>query len=272
MKRFSFWSITLLLITLTVFTVNRRSAAEKSAPERKSVTLVSQPEKPALSKTELFDNYLVETYTRMGLSKAGLDLDVFRKAVTGFYNLKDSGKLNESKNVISIADFTKKSRNTRLWIVDLAQEKLLFHTYVTHGKNSGGDLPTDFSNTPNSEQSSLGFYIANEIYFGKHGMSLKLDGMDEGFNTNARNRAVVVHGASYANPKVIGQLGRLGRSQGCPALPEELTKPIIETIKGRTVLFIHGGDASYTSDYLNQEYAAEKFSASLPEATAATTI
>ncbi|HEY0895518.1 MAG TPA: murein L,D-transpeptidase catalytic domain family protein, partial [Sphingobacteriaceae bacterium] len=236
------------------------------------VSLADETGKPALTKAEIFDNYLVETYTNMGLAKAGLDMDVFRKAVIGFYNLKESGKLNDSKDIVSIADFTKKSRDKRLWIVDLAQQKLLFHTYVTHGKNSGGDLPTDFSNVPNSEQSSLGFYIANEIYFGKHGMSLKLDGMDEGFNTNARNRSVVVHGASYANPAVIGQLGRLGRSQGCPALPEELTKPIIETIKNRTVLFINGGDANYTSAFLNQEFAAERFMNTMPQPETASTI
>jgi hypothetical protein len=272
MKRFSFWSITLLLITLTIFTVNRRSAAEKSVTGPRPVTFATETAKvtaaePSLTKKEIFDNYVLETYTNMGLEKAGLNLDVFKKAVTGFYNLKVGGKLNASKNILSIADFTIKSRTKRLWIVDLAQEKILFHTYVTHGKNSGGDLPTDFSNVPNSEKSSVGFYIANEIYYGKHGMSLKLDGLDEGFNSNARNRAVVVHGAAYANPGVISQLGRLGRSQGCPALPEALTKPIIETIKNKTVLFIHGGDPAYTSSFLNQEYAADSFSSLMPVAS-----
>ncbi|HEY0898118.1 MAG TPA: murein L,D-transpeptidase catalytic domain family protein [Sphingobacteriaceae bacterium] len=268
MKRFSFWSITLLLITLTVFAVNRRSAAEKSDLPVQPVTLAKATSVPAMSKVEIFDNYIVETYTNIGLAKAGLDLDVFRKAVIGYYNLKQSGKLSATKNILSIADFTKKSRNKRLWIVDLAQQKMLFHTFVTHGKNSGGDMATDFSNIPNSEKSSLGFYIANEIYYGKHGMSLKLDGMDEGFNSNARNRAVVVHGAAYANPGVIDQLGRLGRSQGCPALPKALTKPIIETIKNKTVLFINGGDESYTSTYLNQDFAAESYTATLPVETA----
>lgn len=262
MKRFSFWSVTLLLITLTIFAVNRRSAAEKSAIAPKPVEFVKETV-PAVSKAEIFNNYLVETYENIGLANAGLDLEVFKKAVTGFYNLKERGEVNASKNILSIADFTKKSRTKRLWIVDLDQQKMLFHTYVTHGKNSGGDLPNNFSNTPNSEKSSLGFYIANEIYYGKHGMSLKLDGMDEGFNTNARNRAVVVHGAAYANPEVIGQLGRLGRSQGCPALPKALTKPIIETIKNRTVLFIHGNDTTYSSSYLNQDFAAESYSATL---------
>lgn len=264
MKRFSFWSITLLLITLTVFAVNRRSSAEKSDFPVQPVTLAKATTEPAMSKLEVFDKYILETYTNIGLAKAGLDLDVFRKAVIGYYNLKQGGKLNATKNIISIADFTKKSRDKRLWIIDLAQQKMLFHTFVTHGKNSGGDLPTDFSNRPNSEQSSLGFYIANEIYYGKHGMSLKLDGMDEGFNSNARNRAVVVHGAAYANPSVISQLGRLGRSQGCPALPKALTKPIIETIKNKTVLFINGGDETYNSTYLNQDFAAESFTATLP--------
>ena len=264
MKRFSFWSITLLLITLTVFTINRKSSAEKTVHQPIETTKpVEQVSEPVLSAVDVFDSYITQVYDKMDLSKTGLELDVFRKAVIGYYNLKDGQKLSSDKNIISIADFTKTSRSKRLWIVDLDSQKLLFNTFVAHGQGSGNDMATSFSNTPNSHQSSMGFYLTNETYFGKHGLSLKLDGMDEGYNTNARARAVVVHGAEYVSTGTIKQLGRLGRSHGCPAVPVELTKPIIETIKGGTVLFINGPEEVYTSDFLNTEFAASKYAGSV---------
>jgi len=124
---------------------------------------------------------------------------VFKKALIGYYNLKKSQLLSAQKAVITIIDFSKKSSQKRLWIVDLKKNKLLFHTLVAHGKGSGLDLATNFSNRANSHQSSLGFYVTSDTYQEKHGLSMRLKGMDEGFNTNAMNRAVVVHGASL-NP------------------------------------------------------------------------
>ena len=120
-------------------------------------------------------------------------------------------------------------------------------------------MATNFSNLANSHQSSLGFYITSETYFGKHGLSIKLEGMDKGYNTNARDRAVVIHGAEYVSQSFINQHGRLGRSHGCPALPLELTKTIIDTIKGQTCLYINGPAANYTSNYLDQELAVADF-------------
>lgn len=267
MKKYTFWSITMLLIAVTIFAINRPSSAEKTTVDKQTLKadLVSmemkagENEKEAASAEQLFEQYITDTYTTMGLNAAGLTVDVFKKALTGYFNLKDSGKLSTNKDILSIVDFTKSSKTKRMWIIDLAAQKLLFNTFVAHGQGSGNDMATSFSDLANSHMSSLGFYVTNETYFGKHGLSLRLDGMDEGFNTNARNRAVVVHGAEYVSQSAINQLGRLGRSHGCPALPTELTKPIIDTIKDKTVLFINGPEGNYNSAYLNTSGAASNY-------------
>src|SRR5690606_932140 len=107
---------------------------------------------------------------------------------------------------------------------DLKSKKVLFNTLVAHGRNTGQATADKFSNLPNSNMSSLGFYLTDETYFGKHGLSLKLDGMDNGHNDKARERAIVMHGADYVSDSFVKQHGRLGRSLGCPALPQEISK------------------------------------------------
>ena len=124
---------------------------------------------------------------------------------------------------------------------------MLFESVVAHGRNSGSLYATDFSNRSNSHQSSLGFYLTGETYRGSNGYSLRLDGLEKGFNDNARARAIVIHGAKYANPSICRGGQRLGRSFGCPALPEQLNRPIIDAIKGGTVLFIYAEDPNYLS-------------------------
>jgi hypothetical protein len=130
---------------------------------------------------------------------------------------------------------------------------------VAHGQGSGDDKPFAFSNRPNSHQSSLGFYITAGTYFGKHGLSLKLKGLDAGFNTNALDRAIVVHGADYVSKDFIKQHGRLGRSHGCPAVPQELKDAIIHTIKDKTVMYIDAAIENYSSVYLNKDMAATHY-------------
>jgi len=206
-------------------------------------------------KLSLFDNYVSELYQRANLSSSNLDQSVLKKALLGYHNFKKSNLLAANRAILTIVDFNKSSRENRLWIIDLDKKKLLFNTLVAHGQGSGDDLAQNFSNIENSHQSSLGFYITNNIYQGKHGKSLVLNGMDRGFNTNAKTRAVVVHGAEYVSQDFIKVHGRLGRSHGCPALPPELTSQIIETIKDRTCLFINGPQQTYTSSYLDQNSA-----------------
>lgn len=183
--------------------------------------------------------------------------ELFTKAMLGFVRLKQEGSL-QNENILSLIDFSISSSKKRLWIIDLKARKLLFHELVAHGKNSGGDLPDRFSNTVNSNQSSLGFYVTRQTYYGKHGLSLRLQGMEKGFNDNAMRRAVVMHGADYVNEGIIGSLGRLGRSFGCPSVSKAVYKPIINLIKDGSCLFIYYPDKTYLSQsaYLADEQLA----------------
>ena len=163
--------------------------------------------------------------------------DSFTEAIVGFYQLKDQGLLD--KDVLTIIDFSLSSNTKRLWIIDMATRTILTNTYVAHGKNTGEEFAKSFSNQNSSLKSSLGFYVTAEVYNGKHGMSLKLDGVEKGINDNARARGIVMHAADYVSASFIRGNKRLGRSQGCPAVPAELTPQIIEMIKNKSCLFIY---------------------------------
>jgi len=217
--------------------------------------------KASKSQEEAFDEYVDDSFDKMDLRGTGLKLSIYRKALIGYQNLKRNKQLAPYKSIISIIDFSKSSRQNRLWIIDLKTNKLLYHTLVAHGRGSGGDMAEVFSNNVNSFQSSLGFYVTQNTYTGKHGLSLKLLGKDVGFNTKAMERAIVVHGADYVSKAFVKSQGRLGRSHGCPAVPAELSSKIINTIKDRTCLYIDGGVESYTSVYLNKAVAVAQFAA-----------
>lgn len=161
----------------------------------------------------------------------------FNQALEGFYKLKEKGLVQ--KEVLTLVDFTQSSTTKRLWVIDLENNTVLYNTLVAHGKNSGEEFANSFSNKPESFQSSLGFYVTGEVYTGKHGTSLRLDGLEKGYNDNARNRAVVLHGADYVSESFIKNHRRLGRSQGCPAVPVEMNERIINAIKGKSCLFIY---------------------------------
>lgn len=161
--------------------------------------------------------------------------ETFSKATEGFYSLKEKGIVE--KNILTIVDFSISSREKRLWVMD--NNKILFNSLVAHGKNSGEDMANSFSNENQSYKSSIGFFITGETYNGKHGLSLKLDGLEKGINDNARERGVVIHGAAYVSNEFLKNHNRLGRSQGCPAIPIELSKEIIQTIKYKSCLYIN---------------------------------
>ena len=178
--------------------------------------------------------------------------EVFATALKGFNNLKNKeGSIK--KDMLTVIDFSKSSNEKRLWVIDLINRKVIFHDYVAHGRNSGNEFVKSFSNLPQSYQSSIGFYVTAETYFGKHGLSLRLDGKDKDFNHNARKRAIVMHGADYVSDNFIKKYGRLGRSYGCPSVPMESYKDVIETIKGGSCLFIYYPDSDFLtkSDVLN---------------------
>jgi hypothetical protein len=234
-------------------------ATPMAGPVTKSMAGGSHSElrlpKVAFSPQAQFDQTLRMTYNALGAEQEGLRFETFAKAMTGYLNLRQAGKLDESKQLLTVVDFDLPSTEKRLWVLDLAKNEILFHTLVAHGHNSGENEATNFSNTDQSNMSSLGFYTTGGEYQGKHGRSLKLEGLDEGTNTNAAARSIVMHGADYVSEEFIKQNGRLGRSLGCPALPMEFKDQIIETVTGGTCLFVNRSDAGYSSQYLNQEVA-----------------
>ncbi|GAB3831271.1 murein L,D-transpeptidase catalytic domain family protein [Pontibacter rugosus] len=197
-----------------------------------------------------FNQVSYNLYAHMKLQDEGLRFEVFDKALTGYYNMKRNGEVAD-KPYITIVDFTKSSNTKRLWVVDVEKKELLFNTYVSHGRNSGQEFAESFSNDNESFMSSIGFYVTENTYYGKHGLSLKLEGLDKGFNTNAKDRCIVMHGAEYATEEFIEQAGRLGRSLGCPAIPMEEHEDIIKVVQGGTAMYVHAAYDQYTSQYLD---------------------
>lgn len=217
---------------------------------------VSADESGPLYSDVRIESYITNLYKQIDFSKCDrLSYDVFNKAYHGYLNLRNAGKLNADKEIISVCDFNLSSAENRLWIIDLAQKKVLFNTYVAHGQGSGDEYAHAFSNKENSHQSSLGFYVTGDTYEGEHGTSLHLNGMDNGFNDAAYDRDIVVHGADYVCSKYVSDNQRLGRSWGCPAVSPKLSLPIINTIKDGTCLFIFYPETKYlkTSYWLNKK-------------------
>jgi hypothetical protein len=178
-------------------------------------------------------------YTNCGL-EGKLDFEIFAFAMEALDEMEYG-----NEDIVTIIDFSKPSTEKRLFILDLKKQQILYHTFVAHGKNTGANMATKFSNNKGSNQSSLGLYRTGESYQGKHGYSLRLDGLEKGFNDNARSRAVVMHSASYVSESFIKRHGRLGRSWGCPAVPVEFSEEIIDLIKGGSCLYIYADDISY---------------------------
>ncbi len=244
-------------------------ATPMAGPVTKSLAGTSHSEvrmpKVALTPTAMFDQQLRTTYNQLGAEQEGLRFETFAKAMTGYLNLRETGKLADDKQVLTVIDFDLPSTQKRLWVLDLGKKEILFHTLVAHGHNSGENEATTFSNTDQSNMSSLGFYATGGEYEGKHGHSLRLQGLDEGVNSNAAARSIVMHGADYVSDAFIKQNGRLGRSLGCPALPMDQYSQIIDVVNGGTCLFLNKSDAGYASQYLNQQAA---IAALMPKAAA----
>ncbi len=176
------------------------------------------------------------------------EFKLFEKAYLGYIDLKLSGFLHPEKDILTIIDFRLSSKEKRMWVIDLKEKEIVHNVHVAHGKNSGEEYATYFSNTPNSLQSSLGFYLTGETYIGKNGLSLKLKGLERGFNSNAYKRYIVLHGAEYADKDYIKEHGILGNSEGCPAVPMEVHKEIIDLTKGGTILLIYYPDIAYLEE------------------------
>lgn len=180
--------------------------------------------------------------------------EAIKMTLNSYNYLLESNKISKP-NIITIVDFSKPSTTERLFVIDLKNRKLIQKSLCAHGKNSGENYAQYFSNNNQSYQSSLGAYVASETYDGSKGYSLKLDGQESGINSNARERGVVIHAADYVSFDFIQAHGRLGRSQGCPALPFDKYEKIIQTIKGGSCFFIYHPNAQYKqSSNINKSF------------------
>ena len=234
------------------FAVNMNSSKASSAPHVEQTT-------KAVMRGADFETSLRMLYTQIAPENLGLRYEVFREAMVGYLNLRRTGELDQSRKLLTIIDFEQSSTQKRLFVLDLEHKKVLFNTLVAHGRGSGDDLANEFSNEPESFKSSLGFFVTGEEYSGKHGLSMHLNGKDEGYNSNAYDRAVVMHAADYVSEEFVKIHGRLGRSHGCPALPPALNGPIIEQIKDGTCLFLYSPKECLESKFLDQQLAMETF-------------
>lgn len=229
------------------------------SPSKAGATTDTVNVAPAVLRGVDFEAGLHAVYDEINLATLGLRYDVFRAAMVGYLNLQHTGQLDATRKLLTIVDFEQSSTQKRLYVVDLKQRKLLFNTLVAHGEGSGEDLANRFSNDSDSHMSSLGFFVTGETYQGRHGLSLYLQGQDEGYNSNAYARSVVMHGADYVSEEFIRENGRLGRSHGCPALPPELTEPIISLLKGGTCLFLYSPRSRFESKFLDQQLAMQTY-------------
>lgn len=221
--------------------------SDSAAADTRNISL-PQPQLLAVPVEKSFDELVRaeadSLYNAMELSTTGLESEAFQLAFKGYSKLLHDGLVTLT-NILTIADFSKSSSQRRLFVIDVEQKKILFHTLVAHGRNSGLNYATSFSNKKESNKSSLGFYLTLDTYYGGNGYSLKLKGLEKGINDNAYERAIVMHGSDYVNTAFGRSNGYMGRSFGCPAVPRKQAVPIINTIKNGSVLFIYHPQENY---------------------------
>ena len=196
----------------------------------------NKPQKVTLDVKSVYDSLNI---------KGKIDYSIFQKAYLGYVQIP-----NKNPGVLVIIDYTKPSNEERFYVLDLNKKKLVYSTRVAHSKNSGLEIPLEFSDDPNSYQSSLGFFLTLGEYNGAYGYSLRLKGLEENINANAESRAIVIHGGNIVDDEYIKKFGFAGRSLGCPVLPAALTKEIVNYIKHGRVLFIYGNDEEYIEESL----------------------
>lgn len=183
-------------------------------------------------------------YDTMHLADAGLERDIFYQAYKGFLYLLSKNKLHNS-DVLTIADYSQSCNSKRLYVIDLVNLQVIYQTYVSHGKNSGGKFAQQFSNEKDSNKSSIGFLVTGEVYVGNYGTAMRLDGAEAGINDHVRQRDIVFHGSNFVNDKIIELKGKIGRSLGCPAVPKTEHLAIITSIKNGSCFFIYQQNKHY---------------------------
>lgn len=199
-------------------------------------------------KSEKFKSFTRDVYQNISYepNQDTIPFEPFALAIRGFMHLKHTQELTDTQH-ITIIDFSKYCNKKRLWVLDLVHLKVKINEWVAHGKRSGNDYATTFSNRHNSQKSSLGFYVTGGTYWGRNKFSLKLHGLEKSYNSNAFSRGIVIHGANYISNNIVNRNERIGRSFGCPAVSKSSNNKIINTIKGGSCLFIYHP----TSYYLN---------------------
>ncbi|WP_329805371.1 murein L,D-transpeptidase catalytic domain family protein [Flavobacterium facile] len=225
---------------------NTKTTSKSIYKSHSAKTEAAKPATLAKNKVVTFEEKTITLYNEIEAGQYSLpNLETFIKAFEGYHALENQGKVKN--NILTIVDFSFSSTKERMWVIDMENKKVILQTLVSHGMNSGKEFAKSFSNQNESFKSSLGFFITGETYIGKHGISLKLDGQEYGLNDNARERAVVVHGADYVSKSLANRQGYIGRSQGCPAVAPEVASKLIKTIKNKSVLFIYHPTRMYVN-------------------------
>jgi len=232
-------SIVCLLATFLLFPV----VIAGSNRNLKAVNSVATTSNAITANTSSAEAAASTTYDSLQLDELGLNKKAMLYAYEGQQKLEEEGLVN-NPDILTVCDFSQPSDSKRMYVIDVKNYKVLMNTYVAHGKNSGLEYAKRFSNRFESLQSSLGFYITRQTYVGKHGLSLRLSGLDKGFNDNAEARAVVVHGAPYIGEQ-RADAAYMGRSFGCPAVPQQVASKVINYIKDGTTLFIYYPSQQY---------------------------
>lgn len=242
------------LLTALVFVSFKSFAGEdkkNKLPDEKNFPslLSNSANSPVLKRTA------DSIYDIISLGQYGLERDVFFKAYKGYQYLESRGELIK-KNLLTICDYSQSSNNKRLYVIDLVNSRLLFNTFVSHGRNSGDEFATSFSNYNNSNKSSLGFMVTGGTYNGKAGYCMRFIGMEAGINDHVKSRGIVLHGSRFVNEDVMSARGTIGRSLGCPAVPNGIHYRIIDAIKGGSCFFINSPDQFYanSSRILNSQF------------------
>ena len=245
MKKVFLFFCLLLLITNSYAEEN---LVIENKTENIQVAVEEKPQKIIVDVKSVYDSLNI---------KDKIDYSIFQKAYLGYVQIQ-----NKNPGVLIIIDYTKPSNEERFYVLDLNKKKLVYSTRVAHSKNSGLEIPLEFSDDPNSYQSSLGFFVTLGEYNGAYGYSLRLKGLEENVNANAEDRAIVIHGGDIVEDEYIKKFGFAGRSLGCPVLPHSLTRPVIDFIKHGRVLFIYGNDEEYINDSVYLSSLASVFEGS----------
>jgi hypothetical protein len=201
---------------------------------------------PTLLPTATDADWINQETRSINSQADNIDQTVLRRSLQAYMKARSKGM--DSRQMLTIIDYSKPSTERRLWVVDLKRNKVLFNTWVSHGKNSGEVMATSFSNSPGSLKSSIGVFVTDEPYMGGNGYSLRLSGLERGINDNAFRRDIVVHGAWYVHPDVIKKYGQIGRSWGCPAVSTKEAAPLINTIKNNTVVVVYYPDKKWLNN------------------------